>query len=255
MSIYIIYKTYCKPTKKHYIGQHVQKSEEFDGYFGSGIILKQAIKKYGKENFIRETVEYCTSANVNEREMFWIKEFSATHRSIGYNISTGGNNGVFLAGKVQPEESRRKQSLTMKGRYIGKNNPNYGNGDKIRGNKNPSKRKEVREKISEKLTNRIFSDEHCKNISKSKKGQKISKEVRELWKQQRKGINNSNYKYQYVISNINTGETIEILNETLKDYCKKDNRFKVDSVQQIIHQKKTNLIMYKKEWKIFKRSI
>ena len=40
----------------------------------------------------------------------------------------------------------------------GKNNPNYGNGDKIRGNKNPAKRHEIRKKISEAAQGRKRPD-------------------------------------------------------------------------------------------------
>ena len=40
-------------------------------------------------------------------------------------------------GKTQTEGQKKKQSETLKGRYAGKDNPNYGNGDKIRGKNNP----------------------------------------------------------------------------------------------------------------------
>lgn len=49
---YIIYKTTNLVNGKFYVGQHYQKSSEFDGYLGSGIKILNAIKKYGKENFI-----------------------------------------------------------------------------------------------------------------------------------------------------------------------------------------------------------
>lgn len=30
-----------------------------DGYLGSGLVLQNAIKKYGRENFKREILEFC----------------------------------------------------------------------------------------------------------------------------------------------------------------------------------------------------
>lgn len=87
---YIIYKTTNLITGKYYIGQHKQEQLEFDGYFGSGTILKEAIDFYGKENFIRETLEICTIENVNEKEIYWINTLNSTNTNIGYNLSTGG---------------------------------------------------------------------------------------------------------------------------------------------------------------------
>lgn len=70
----IIYKTTNLINGKIYVGQH--KTSANDGYLGSGKLITRSIKKYGKENFIRETLEYCTFANVNEREIYWIDNLS-----------------------------------------------------------------------------------------------------------------------------------------------------------------------------------
>jgi group I intron endonuclease len=115
MSTFIIYKTINLINGKFYIGQHNTSAD--DGYLGSGTRLRNSLKKHGKENFIRKTLEYCTSADVNEKEIYWIKELSATNFEIGYNISEGGSGGNWT------EERRKKSSLKI----MGKNNPNYGN--------------------------------------------------------------------------------------------------------------------------------
>ena len=53
-SIYhIIYKTTNIINEKWYIGRHSTKNLN-DSYLGSGVVLKQEIQKYGKENFKRE---------------------------------------------------------------------------------------------------------------------------------------------------------------------------------------------------------
>lgn len=77
----IIYKTTNLVNGKIYVGQHYTSAD--DGYLGSGNILIQSIKKYGKENFIREILEHCNLDNVNEREIYWITLLNAMNRKIG----------------------------------------------------------------------------------------------------------------------------------------------------------------------------
>lgn len=48
--------------------------------------LYRAIRKYGKENFTFEILEECSIEQLNERESFWIKEFSPI-----YNQTIGGD--------------------------------------------------------------------------------------------------------------------------------------------------------------------
>lgn len=50
---FTIYKTTNLCNGKYYIGQH-RTNNVNDDYLGSGIILKDAIKKYGKNNFKKE---------------------------------------------------------------------------------------------------------------------------------------------------------------------------------------------------------
>jgi hypothetical protein len=59
---HIIYKTTCKVTGKWYIGMHSSSSLN-DNYFGSGLIICNSIKKYGKENHKRQII-----AEANSRE-------------------------------------------------------------------------------------------------------------------------------------------------------------------------------------------
>ncbi len=59
----VIYKTINLSNNKEYIGQTIQKGGRFTSYLGSGLILKQAIKKYGKNMFSKEILEYCSHKN------------------------------------------------------------------------------------------------------------------------------------------------------------------------------------------------
>jgi len=92
----IIYKTTNLLNNKIYIGQDSNNNPE---YFGSGLQLLRAIKKYGKKNFKKEILEECTSRNLlDEREVYWIKFYNSVDREIGYNITEGGNSAGLKKG-------------------------------------------------------------------------------------------------------------------------------------------------------------
>lgn len=89
---YFIYKTTNLIDNMIYVGKHTQnETSAFDGYLGGGILINKAVKKYGRKNFIRETIEFCTYDNIDDREIYWINTLNATNRNIGYNITTGGD--------------------------------------------------------------------------------------------------------------------------------------------------------------------
>ena len=108
----IIYKTTNLINGKFYVGQD---SNNRPSYLGSGTALKYAIKKYGKENFKKEILEECsTLEQLNEREIFWIKELDAINS--GYNIAAGG----FKNGFTWSEEQKKRYSERIKN-----NPPNF----------------------------------------------------------------------------------------------------------------------------------
>jgi group I intron endonuclease len=109
---YIVYKTTNLQNGKFYVGQHTLDDDE---YLGSGIILHKAIKKYGKENFIRETLEeYETKEDMNEGEKFWIEKLDARNPKIAYNIGEGGTGGDNITHNPNREAIIEKQSRASK---------------------------------------------------------------------------------------------------------------------------------------------
>lgn len=85
----VIYKTTNLINGKFYIGKDAKNR---NSYLGSGKILKQAIEKYGIENFKKEILEVCSSLEeLDERERFWIRELNAIEE--GYNLTDGGTGG------------------------------------------------------------------------------------------------------------------------------------------------------------------
>lgn len=101
----IIYKTTNTINGKIYVGKDCSNNSK---YLGSGSILKSAIKKYGKENFIKEILEECTSPEyLKEREIYWISKLNSRDPLIGYNISPGGDG--FMKGVKQSDEHIKKE--------------------------------------------------------------------------------------------------------------------------------------------------
>jgi group I intron endonuclease len=106
----IIYRTTNLINQKFYVGKDTHNNPN---YYGSGKRLKLAIKKYGIENFKKETLEVCnTLESLNEREKFWVKELKAI--SEGYNISLGGDGGDTISNNPRRDEIGMEHSRKMK---------------------------------------------------------------------------------------------------------------------------------------------
>jgi group I intron endonuclease len=80
----VIYLTTNLINGKKYIGKD---SNDNPKYLGSGVLLLEDIKKYGKENFKKETLEYCYSdEELTLRETYWISKFNALNSNEFYNL-------------------------------------------------------------------------------------------------------------------------------------------------------------------------
>jgi hypothetical protein len=79
---------------KKYIGKYIKcnSNEEFQqsNYWGSGIYIARAIKKYGIENFKKWVILHCDNKDDCFYEKLWIKKLN-TLTPNGYNISKGGD--------------------------------------------------------------------------------------------------------------------------------------------------------------------
>ena len=108
-----IYKTTNLIDKKIYIGK-TQKNRK--GYLGSGIYLKRAVKKYGKENFIIEIIEdgIIDKDLLCEREKYWIRFYDARNPKIGYNLTDGGDG---FSGNHSEDTKKRLSILKIGGKH------------------------------------------------------------------------------------------------------------------------------------------
>ena len=92
--MYYIYITTNLINGKRYIGQH-KTDNPTDSYLGSGKLLKEALAKYGKENFIKEILDICeTPQEANDKERYYIALYNAVKSDDFYNLSEGGQEGA-----------------------------------------------------------------------------------------------------------------------------------------------------------------
>lgn len=122
----IIYKITNLINSKIYIGQtigsiqqrwrkHCKKSS-----VGCSAI-RNAISKYGKENFIIEQIDNAsTIEELNIKEKYWIKTIQSIS-PLGYNLRSGGDNGL------HNQETLEKQSIAK----LGIKNPMYKKGSHL----------------------------------------------------------------------------------------------------------------------------
>lgn len=111
--LFIVYKTINLVNNKFYIGKHKQTSIDFDGYYGSGKFLKRALTKYGKHNFVRETIAtFQTEEEAYQYEKEIVEHFLKDPNC--YNVQNGGS-GYFE--RTVLIESKRKMSESAKLRW------------------------------------------------------------------------------------------------------------------------------------------
>jgi hypothetical protein len=100
---------------KRYIGQK-KFTRNWQYYLGSGKYLKNAINKYGKENFRRDIIVLAYSEEeLNNLEVEWINNYNACKSSDFYNISEGGS-GCTILNKILSKEHKIKISKAKKGK-------------------------------------------------------------------------------------------------------------------------------------------
>ena len=104
--------------EKWYVGQSLDIPRRWDDYkklrCKSQLKIYSAILKYGLDNFEKVIIENCSPDKLDEREIFWIKEYDCVNN--GYNITKGGNRGGNRKGMKNSPEHNMKISLANKGK-------------------------------------------------------------------------------------------------------------------------------------------
>ena len=176
MMLFKVYKTTNLANGKIYIGQTHYDNEK---YLGSGVLILEAIKKYGIENFSKEYIDEAESQEeLDIKEKYWIRQLNSQDKKIGYNIADGWWNFFTMN-----DEVKKKISNTLKGKYVG--NDAYRKGISLskehkealsKANKGKTLTKETKKKLSASHTGKTHSVESKKKMSDSKKGKKLSED-------------------------------------------------------------------------------
>jgi hypothetical protein len=141
--MYTVYKITNQTNQKFYIGVH-KTNDPYDSYMGSGIAIKNAIKKYGRDSFTKEilllteskdeaytkerelTVDYDKSSNYNmklggvggfTKENARKGNVAALKKLTKEQLSANGKKG-YLKANINPVEVGRKGGLANKGKIL-----------------------------------------------------------------------------------------------------------------------------------------
>ncbi len=109
---HIVYITTNIVNKKMYVGVHSTNNLS-DGYLGSGTLLSKAIKKYGKENFKRETLHFCLTAKDAYYYESLIVDNWFLSRNDTYNITSGGRGGDIWTYLSDTEKKERSNKIKI----------------------------------------------------------------------------------------------------------------------------------------------
>lgn len=175
MSYGTIYKITNTKTGKVYIGKTTKSlNDRLQGYInnadkGNNFKLSLAIRKYGKENFIIEPIDFAeTREELNEKEIHYISEYNSLED--GYNMTMGGEGGNTYINKSDEEmkaisgkiSTALRKNNGNRGQFVGPKNSMYGK------HHTP----ETKEKMSKALKGKKISKEHNKKISEYYRGRK-----------------------------------------------------------------------------------
>lgn len=122
MRAYDVYKITNKINNKVYIGITSKgisarwKEHLYNAEHDCPFKLHRALRKYGKENFSIELIDFCNSwEELTEKEKYYIAQYRSTEDEFGYNLTEGGD-GTF--GRKHSEETKEKIRQKAIGREV-----------------------------------------------------------------------------------------------------------------------------------------
>lgn len=175
---YYLYQIRNKNTNMIYIGVHCSKKIR-DSYMGSGINIKEAIKKEGKENFEKTILEYFDNKeNMLSAERKVVnREF--INRTDTYNIALGGGNYNTI-------DTVTVKDINGNTFQVSKDDPRYISGELVHICTGRKFSIETINKMSESNKG-LKSEETKKKMSTSKMGVEFSIETRNKLSKSNKG--------------------------------------------------------------------
>lgn len=122
MRSYDVYKITNKINNKVYIGITSKglsarwKEHLYNAEHGCPFKLHNALRKYGKENFSIELIDFCNSwEELEEKEKYYISEYKSLQDEFGYNMTEGGDGTI---GRYVTMETRDKIRQKALGREV-----------------------------------------------------------------------------------------------------------------------------------------
>ena len=200
---HFIYKTTNIITEKYYIGAHSTIKID-DGYLGSGVSLKRAIKKHGKSSFVREIICYCNSIDELYNKEIELISLCLNDRNC-YNMKPGGKGGW--------------HNINMYGTHKGQNNvmnrcPDIKQQVIENGKKTRLMNKEFYDEISR--TNGRKAKEKCTGTKRPHISVKSRNNAIEMWKKDYEGMRD-NLSSFFIIT---TPDGVKITTNRLEEFCK-----------------------------------
>lgn len=118
-----VYRTKNEINGMMYIGKcEYARKNGWENYLGSGTYLKDAVSKYGKDNFTREILaEATTKYELEALEESMIHYYNAVEDPNYYNLKQTSIGGDTFTNNPNKEHTRALKSLNSRG----KNNPQY----------------------------------------------------------------------------------------------------------------------------------
>lgn len=102
---------------RRYIGQCRYNKVGWRSYLGSGTYLKRALKKYGRDMFVRETIaEAATREELTKLENHYLTEFNAAADPNWYNVSPRANSTRGFSGYSHSPERNEQVAAKLRGR-------------------------------------------------------------------------------------------------------------------------------------------
>jgi len=114
---YYLYKITNTVNNKIYIGIH-QTTNLDDGYFGLGLLLRRAIKKYGKCYFLKEIIEYFDNSDAMAAKEKQIVNSKFVKSTRTYNVVEGGL-GSFSYINSLPNQGHPKEQQSKAAKIAG----------------------------------------------------------------------------------------------------------------------------------------
>jgi group I intron endonuclease len=239
----IVYITINLINGKKYIGKDIKNNPK---YLGSGSLFKEAVKKYGKENFKKEILEICSTIDeLERRETYWIEYFNAIKDNMFYNIRENVKNWYSKADENKKQYVKNKISLSNKGKKLSnetKEKISKSNLGKIKGKYHTE---ESKLKISMKNKGRKHTLEEKQKISKNSKGIQKSEETKNKMSKSRKGHPMYTDEWREKISKGNLGRKVSIETKNKISQVKK-GKPSSNPKKEIIQKSLQNEII--KEW-------